>query len=182
MKKILLLSLAFLSMQQLIAQEDTLVNSYEKKNEVKLNGVMLLIGAFEVAYEQNLNNDSSAGISVFIPFDREVFNDELNFYVSPYYRVYFSKKYAAGFFVEGFGMFSSMKIEEYYYAPNGAFSSYSEENYSDFALGLGVGGKWVTKRGIVFELVGGVGRNLFNTDATDISIVGKFGFNLGYRF
>ena len=183
MKKILLLSFALLSMQEIIAQEDTLVNSYEKKNEVKLNGVMLLVGAFEMSYERNLSDDSSAGVSVFIPFDDENLDSDLNYYISPYYRLYFSRKYAAGFFVEGFTMINSIDYQTGWVLDNnGNYVEEKKDTYTDFALGFGVGGKWVTKRGIVFELVGAIGRNLLHADESGTTIVGKFGFNLGYRF
>jgi len=53
---------------------------------------------------------------------------------------------------------------------------------SDFAVGLGLGGKWVTKNGFIFEVNAGYGKLLFNADKTDHDIVAKFGFHLGYRF
>jgi len=183
MKKFLLFAFILFSTHNLMAQQDTIVNSLEKNNEVKLNAVMLLVGAFEMNYERNLSDDSSAGVSVFIPFDDENLDGDLNYYISPYYRLYFSRKYAAGFFVEGFTMINSINSEERWVLDNnGNFVETKEDTYTDFALGFGVGGKWVTKRGIVFELVGGMGRNLLHADETGTTIVGKFGFNLGYRF
>lgn len=183
MKKFLLFAFILFSTHNLMAQQDTIVNSLEKSNEVKLNGVMILLGAFEMNYERNLNEDSSVGISLFTPFDDEVFNDDFNYYISPYYRVYFSRKYAAGFFVEGFTMINSIDYQTGWILDNnGNYVETKKDTYTDFALGFGVGGKWVTKRGIVFELVGGMGRNLLHADETGTTIVGKFGFNLGYRF
>lgn len=57
-----------------------------------------------------------------------------------------------------------------------------EDDVTDFALGFGLGGKWMTTGGFVFEVNGGFGRNLFNTERNEYDFVGKFGFNLGYRF
>lgn len=183
MKKFLLSAFILFSSYSMSAQQDSVVNSLEKKNEVKLNAVMLLVGAFEMSYERNLNEDSSAGISVFVPFDDEVFSEDFKYYISPYYRMYFSRKYAAGFFVEGFTMLSSIDYQKIWiYDNNGNLLEKKTDTYTDFALGFGVGGKWVTKRGIAFELVGGIGRNLFHAEETGTTIVGKFGFNLGYRF
>ncbi|AUC82740.1 DUF3575 domain-containing protein [Lacinutrix sp. Bg11-31] len=181
MKKLLIFSTLLFSIITVKAQEEikTTVN-YEKHNELKLNGVMLLAGAFEAVYERNLNKESSAGISVLFPFDKENLDTRLNYYISPYYRIFFGEKYAAGFFVEGFGMLNS--IEEREALIGGGSNSFRSKNVSDFALGFGLGGKWVSKSGFVFELNGGLGRNLFNNQNTSTQLVGKFGFNLGYRF
>jgi hypothetical protein len=53
-----------------------------------------------------------------------------------------------------------------------------EENITDFALGIGVGGKWVTNSGFIGELNLGVGRNLFNAD----DVVAKVEVTIGCRF
>lgn len=116
----------------------------------------------------------------FTPYDNENLDANINYYISPYYRIFFGKKYAAGFFVEGFAMLNSID-REYGVQDSGGFYTYEEESVTDFALGFGLGGKWVSKNGFVFELTGGIGRNLFQNDY-DTTIVGKFGFNLGYRF
>ena len=52
--------------------------------------------------------------------------------------------------------------------------------YTDFALGFGLGGKFVSKQGFFLDLSTGIGRNLFS----DVSptIVGQFNVNLGFRF
>jgi len=178
---VFLLSTSVFSQQE----NETLIDPYQKNNEIKLNAVFLIIGALDVSYERNLNESSSLGISTLIPLDRD--DVDLNYYVSPYYRIFFGKKYAAGFFVEGFGMLNSTRIEESFFIDNGndVVITTNEENYTDFALGVGVGGKWVTKRGIVFELSAGLGRNLFNREEDtfdDYALVGKLGFNIGYRF
>jgi hypothetical protein len=182
MKKTLFALITLLSVLTANAQQenDSIASLYEKQNEVKLNGIMLLVGAFEVSYERNLNKESSVGISFFAPYDTENLDSDLNYYISPYYRVFFGKKYAAGFFIEGFGMLNSID-REITFNINGDFIT-NEETVTDFALGFGLGGKWVTKSGFVFELSGGIGRNLFKNDYDESSLVGKFGFNLGYRF
>lgn len=163
------------------AQEDTDVLGNVGKNEIKLNAPFLLAGIFEPSYERNLNEESSVGVSVLIPLDKNLDSD-INYYISPYYRIFFGKKYAAGFFLEGFGMLNSTETTTYYNDQN--FNYFEDTNTNtDFALGFGLGGKWLTRGGFVFELNGGVGRNLFNSsDESDYTIVAKLGFNLGYRF
>ena len=168
------------------AQNDSIQDPYKKDNEIKLNAVFLLIGGLEPSYERNLTESSSVGISAFIPLDKENLDTDLNYYVSPYYRVFFGKKYAAGFFIEGFGMVSSYDERNSFFTGN-EFDPIivTEENtFTNVAVGFGLGGKWATKSGFVFELNGGFGRNLINNsnNDNDFDFVGKFGFNLGYRF
>jgi len=148
-----------------------------KQNEIKLNGLYLVIGAFEVTYERLLNEESAIGVNVFLPFDEDI-SDDINYYISPYYRFYFGNKYSAGFFIEGFGMLNSIDEYEIYLG-----SSQRDKNtITDFALGIGLGGKWVTNRGLIGEINFGVGRNLFNSNDYDTEFVGKFGITIGYRF
>jgi len=148
------------------------------KNEIKGNALFLVAGALEVTYEHLLNEETGVGVSVFTAITDD-FNTNLA--ITPYYRFYFGKKPAAGFFVEGFGMLNSYTQENYIYD-----SMYNEtiikDDRTDFALGFGLGSKWVTKRGFLLEINGGVGRNLFNSSDTDYEIVGRGGITLGYRF
>lgn len=145
------------------------------KNEIKGNALFLVLGAFEGTYERILSEESSFGTSVYIAITDDF---ATNFALTPYYRFYFGKKPAAGFFVEGFGSLNS--YESYYYSNN--WSSTNIENRTDFALGFGLGSKWITKSGFLFEINAGVGRNLFNSNDTDYEIVGRGGITLGYRF
>jgi hypothetical protein len=149
--------------------------TYFNKNEIKGNALMLVAGAFEATYERILNEESGAGVSLFVPYDTTI---ATKFSLTPYYRFYFGKKPAAGFFAEGFGM-----INSYEYDNNIFYNGNSNTgNRTDFALGFGIGGKWITKKGFVFEINSGVGRNLFNSNNTDYKIVGRGGITLGYRF
>lgn len=167
------------------AQNDTIKRNNFGKNEIKINAFFLLLGTVEASYERNISEQSSLGVSAFIPFDNENFDMYTNYYISPYYRIFFGKKYAAGFFIEGFGMLNSIEWEFYGVSSNGN-QYYYEDDITDFALGFGLGGKWMTTGGFVFEVSGGIGRNLFNTSNSEYydysPIVGKFGVNLGYRF
>lgn len=149
-----------------------------KKNEIKGNALFLVAGALEVSYERLLNEESGVGVSLFVPYLNDI---NTKFSLSPYYRFYFGKKPAAGFFAEGFGMINSYTQQ----ASSGSFfTNYSgpEKNITDFALGFGIGGKWITSKGFLFEINGGIGRNLFNSTDTDYQIVGRGGITLGYRF
>ena len=47
------------------------------------------------------------GVSVFLGLDNEI---DKKFSVAPYYRFYFGKKPAAGFFVDGFGAYYEIQL------------------------------------------------------------------------
>ena len=68
----------------------------------------------------------------------------------------------------------------YYYDNTGNLSSIDKNRFTDFALGFGVGSKWIHKKGFVFEINAGIGRNLFSDNSP--KIVGRGGITLGYRF
>ncbi|TXD83782.1 DUF3575 domain-containing protein [Subsaximicrobium wynnwilliamsii] len=178
-----MLSLALVTLA--FAQNDSLQDPYKKDNEIKINALFLLLGAIEPSYERNLSESSSVGISMLITYDQENFDSDLNYYLSPYYRMFFGKKHAAGFFLEGFGMVISYDERQRYFTGS-EFDPrlvIEEKNITNVALGFGLGGKWVTKDGFVFELNAGLGRNLINNSDSDVNqLVGKLGFNCGYRF
>ncbi|WP_298239470.1 hypothetical protein [uncultured Algibacter sp.] len=182
MKKYFLVSLcATLLTFNSFSQEETNSSSLQTNfNEVKLNALFLIAGAFEITYERTLNEESGAGISVFLPYDNDI-SEDINYYISPYYRFYFGNKYAAGFFLEGFGMLNS--VNEYLFISNGFDPILEKESVTDFALGIGLGGKWITNSGFIGEISFGFGRNLFG-DYNDeaLEFVGKAGITLGYRF
>lgn len=180
MKNYVLTFLMLCTVLCLNAQDDPITMDNETKNEFKLNALFLLLGTFEASYERNLSENSSVGISVLAPFERDYVDTDMNYYVSPYYRVFFGKKYAAGFFLEGFGMLNSIRDSYSYYIDSGVYGNV--QNATDFALGIGLGGKWFNKGGLVFEISGGLGRNLFDVSTNDKILVAKLGFNLGYRF
>ncbi|TDE46832.1 DUF3575 domain-containing protein [Flavobacterium rhamnosiphilum] len=161
-----------------------------KRNELKGNALFLVLGAGEFTYERLLNEESGVGVSLFFNYDDQF---DTKFSLTPYYRFYFGKKPTAGFFVEGFGMLNSYTQKTYTNTPyvpvNGGNSlgllttTETKDNITDFALGFGLGAKWITKKGFLFEINSGIGRNLFNgNNNDDYEIVGRGGFTVGYRF
>ena len=150
-----------------------------KRNEIKGNALILIAGGFEVTYEHLVNEESGIGVSVFVPFVNDF---DTKFSLAPYYRFYFGEKPAAGFFVEGFGMFNTFEYTPDWFSDSSPIEY--QDRQSDFALGFGLGGKWITKKGFLVEVNGGIGRNLFNSlsDDYDHQFVGRGGVTLGYRF
>ncbi|MDN3692423.1 DUF3575 domain-containing protein [Chryseobacterium tructae] len=179
MKKTVFLLITLFAFYSVKAQSETDVNPYQKNNEIKLNLIAPLSGAVEVGFERYLSKNSSLGISAFKIYDNTK-EDDMNYYISPYYRYYFGKKYASGFFVEGFGMFTSIDGKKIYAADNRTFTE--GKNVHDLALGAGLGWKLVTKKGLVFEANAGYGRLVFNANKTDHDQVVKLGLSIGYRF
>ena len=131
------------------------------KDELKINALFLLAGSLEVGYEHVLNEESAIGASLLLPISNDT---NVNFMLTTYYRYYFGAKPCRGFFMEGFGALNSVQDEIYVYAPDfdPTFNDYyyKQLNITDFALGIGIGGKWISKKGVTFELSGGLGRNL----------------------
>ena len=160
--------------------QDTEPNIDFNKNELKGNALFLVLGSFDFSYERILSEESGVGVSINMPFDRE--NWDINYAVTGYYRYYFGKKTAAGFFGEAFGMLNN--VDDYIYNENGTFYTFEPKTLTDFALGIGIGGKWVTKKGLLLEINAGVGRNLFNNqyDDRDYELIGRVGITVGYRF
>lgn len=181
MKKTFLLLIMLFAFYSVKAQNEngTDANPYQKNNEIKLNLISPLFGAVEAGFERHLNKNSSVGISAFIVYDDKK-NEDMNYYISPYYRYYFGKKYASGFFVEGFGAFTSIDGKKIYSADRLTFTE--NKDVYDVALGAGLGWKLVTKKGFVVEANAGYGRLLFNADQTDHNVIAKFGVSIGYRF
>ena len=156
------------------------------KDEFKINALFLIAGAIDVGYERVLNEESAIGVSIFLPITNEI---NSKFMLTPYYRYYFGQKPATGFYLEGFGSLNSVEDEIYVYTPNfdPAFSDYQYKqiNVTDFAFGIGLGGKWISKKGVTFEINAGLGRNLFseyNKEDRNYEFIGRGGISVGYRF
>jgi hypothetical protein len=179
MKKItltlVLLISTFVSFSQSIEIEESTGD-----NELKIN--MTNIIAFkwvDFTYERLINDESSFGVGILFALDDEDtgLDEYRTFSLTPYYRHFFSNKYAEGFFVEAFTMLHTGK-EEYF---DDIFdSSFEEKTYTDFAVGVSAGYKIVSRRGFVAEVYAGIGRDLL--DKSDLEIVGRGGLSIGYRF
>ena len=184
MRKIALIILCFYTTIS-NAQEDLIPQDTDKKNEITLNALTHIASAWiDVSYEYLINKEASFGVDLQFGFDEnDNFDSYRNFSITPNYRVYFSNKYARGFFIEGFGMLHRYK--DLYYDYDEYTYNNIEKNIIEFSLGVSVGGKWVTKSGFVAEIFGGIGRNILNNseDSYDpIKVAGRVGVSIGKRF
>ena len=144
----------------------------QKKYELKINALTLLVAKWiDVSYESLINEESSFGVSVALNTDSTA--TDLKYSLTPYYRRYFSNKFARGFFVEGFGMLFSAKDTD-------LFGFGSQEFKTGVAMGVSIGGKFISKRGFSAELLLGVGRNF--SDSTYNEGIARIGISVGHRF
>ena len=172
MKKLLLVLLLSCTVVTFAQTDEKFPQDVNKKHEIKLNALTLIAAkCIDVSYENLINEESSFGITAAINTDTS--ETDLNYQLTPFYRRYFSGKFARGFFVEGFG--SLFSAREY----TNLFTS-SNEFTTGFALGVSVGGKFVSKQGFSTELLLGVGRNL--SGDTDYEGFGRVAISVGYRF
>lgn len=184
MRKVLI-AIMFLTVLSVKGQnsDEKYPQDIDKKHELKLDAFSLIVfSSIDITYEKLLNKDSSYGIAIFYNFndvDSDIYFPK-KFSLTPYYRWFFTEnRNARGFFVEGFGMLNTYEEEyEFFY------ESPVIEQETNFALGISVGGKFVTKAGFTAEVFAGVGRNLINSsdNLIDNEFVTRGGISLGYRF
>lgn len=135
----------------------------------------LALKTVEVSYEHYLNEQSSVGISVLLNFEKKSadfrYNEKRMF--TPYFRHYFTTDSQWNFFGEGFFSLNYGESET-------ASGSNIYEDYTDGALGVAAGLKYIAEQGLTIGVYGGVGRNLFSNNAP--ILVPRVGVNVGYRF
>lgn len=179
MKKLLTLVVTILSLSSVFAQ-----------TEIKINPVGAIFGSPDVSVEFAVNED--VGIEPFIGVNFTKLTVDNTTYKSSGFgygaigKYYFSPekgidKFYAGLYLRG----GSSKFT----------SSSSNDNFSSTRLGLGLslGYKWVSRKNVVFEIGGGLGRKLVgkysnasgNVNTADIPLLnidGYLKFSVGYRF
>ena len=181
----LLLLVSTVSISQTTEIEESSDPRDAGKQELSINAFNLVaFGIVDISYERIISENSTWAVEAFYhPSKDEYLNDAYykEFSLTGKYKHFFSSNYARGFYVHGFGMLSSGEYEEDYYYDDISQGYYYETNdYTDFAIGFGLGGKFVSKGGFLLDLSAGIGRNLFSDQSPQI--VGQFMVNLGYRF
>lgn len=134
-------------------------------NEIKINAPLLLAGFAEIAYEKILGEESGVGLSLGFALDNGI---DYRFQATPYYRLYFGKKRAAGFFAEGNAGFFSERVND------------SDTEFGA-GLGLAIGGKFITRKQWIAELFLGLGRNFVNNTLVSEAYP-RIGISIGKRF
>ncbi|PKD17220.1 hypothetical protein APR41_07260 [Salegentibacter salinarum] len=191
MKKLLLLSLVLISSVTFAQDSQNTQTTEPDKRDVTQNelsiGALNLVafGAIDLTFERIIDQNSSWAIEGFIKaLDRDNENIDDAFYkdfsLTGKYKYFFGDRYARGFYVHGFGMLSSGEYDDNWVVDSEGYGYYEYEDYTDFALGFGIGGKFVSKGGFFLDLGAGIGRNLLSENSP--TIVGQFNVNLGFRF
>jgi hypothetical protein len=164
-----------------------------KKHEISLDVVAAISGlGINPRYEYVLGRYSGVGVDLNIGIldDDDSFDYYETFSITPYYRQYFFSKEdygAKGFYGEGFA--KVFTFEDGYFEID-LFGSGSgrnvTESYTEAALGVGIGWKWVSDSGFLIDIGFGIGRNLGlanDPQGYDLpEVTGRGGVNFGWRF
>ena len=161
-------------------EKDSISDLNKNRTEIKFNAFAITAtSSLELEIERTLSKRSSVGLSFFTNFkdpeDELVYNGIQNS-LTAYYRFYLGKKYNQGFFLEGFGMYNTSNS----LLPGNA----SPKRYTitkDFALGLGIGYKYVTKKGLILQANYGWGKNLLEPLNGESTLV-RVGVSVGFSF
>mgnify|MGYP001582062476 FL=1 len=166
MKKILFLVVLAMSV----------ASSAQNNKEIKIDIFdVLALKSLDISYEYIMNEESSVGISVLSNFEKKAasFRYSQKLVVTPYYRQHLFQRDNVNFFGELFGAVNTGDLDPEELG--------DPDSYTDFALGLGFGGKYLSENGFVVDFHAGIGRNLFNTDLSK-EVVPRIGISVGKRF
>ncbi|MDX6748007.1 hypothetical protein SHK09_14515 [Polaribacter sp. PL03] len=147
------------------------------QQEIKLDiADALVIKSLEFSYENYISAENSFGISALFNLAKQDSNFRYNenMMITPYFRHYFTADAQWNFFGEGFVGINSGKKESI------DDSGIYDLKYTDAALGVAIGTKYSSKSGLVIDVYGGLGRNLFTSDSP--ILVPRVGVNVGWRF
>ena len=146
-------------------------------SEIKLDVIDFLTQpALNIGYEIINDSYSSYGAEVFFNFNDNNASRSWSekFSLNPFYRFYFLNKTdfgGEGYFAEVFIKFANIEYDRntYFYdsLPNEPYVTSEEIKAWDIAPGVGVGRKWVNKKGWTFEYMLGFGRYLFASSQND---------------
>jgi len=176
MKKITLIALLLVASLSTFAQQVEIEDTVGD-NELKINMTNLIAFKWvDFGYERLLNEESAIGVGLLFAIndDDNGADEYRTFSLTPYYRHFFSNKYAQGFFVEAFTMLHTGNDDNFIQDDT------DDGKYTDFAVGISTGYKVVSRRGFVAEIYLGIGRDLL--DKSDLEVVGRGGVSIGYRF
>ncbi len=150
----------------------------QAQQEIKLDVFdALALKTIEITYERYIDEQSSFGISGLINFEKNTADFRYNEKraITPFYRHYFTTDSQWNFFGEGFFSFNFGENE---IAMMGGPNTY--EDYTDGALGVAAGAKYISKKGMTIDILAGAGRNLFSDNSP--AVVPRVGVNIGWRF
>ncbi|MCD8451291.1 DUF3575 domain-containing protein [Tenacibaculum dicentrarchi] len=151
----------------------------QAQQEVKVDLLdALALKTVEVSYEYYTTERSSVGLSTLINFEKKSkdFRYNENWMITPYFRHYFTDNSNWNYFGEVFMGINGGEKEVDLVGSN----KKEYEKYTDGALGLAIGSKYVSSGGFILDVYAGLGRNMFTSKSP--VVVPRVGINLGYRF
>ena len=164
--------------QQQINDQSESVKTYN--NEIRFNLLTAVAGIPEVNYERFIDENMGLGLAVGLGLDQSL---STKAYILPYYRLYFGKKKASGFFIEGNMAVVSQKetyntYDYYGYTVTPIMGTYTKST-TNFGFGAAIGVKLLARKGYTGEVFLGGGR-LFGESIA--SAYPRIGICLGKRF
>lgn len=185
MKKFLPIGLFLVSSLMSYAQKtDTLKSSMLKKlesidhqgnNELKFNLLFSSMGKPEFSYERIIAYNMGIGAAVFVGIEKSI---AFKFGFIPYYRLYFGKKKASGFFIEA--NTGIVTLEDDYWTSNS--NRPTRFRTTNLNLGVATGAKLITRNGFFCEAYLGYGKLLANRIGYSTRDVPRSGIIIGKRF
>ncbi|WP_064966268.1 DUF3575 domain-containing protein [Tenacibaculum ovolyticum] len=167
MKKIFLIAVLFVS------------SFAQAQQEVKVDILdALAFKTVELSYEYYTSSRSSVGVSALFNFEKRSADFKYNEkrMITPYFRHYFTDSSNWNYFGE---VFLGINTGENEVKVAGSMVKQYKE-YTDGALGIAIGSKYISSGGFVVDVYAGLGRNMFTSESR--SVVPRVGINLGYRF
>ena len=164
------------------AQDQPSVQNY-RQQEIKLNGLNSIFGIPEITYEHMLNRESSVGLSFAYSFTDRI---NQNYILTPFYRLFFGKQPASGFFVEG-GLMIWSEEELNFFPRNPLLTDnrfFSNNNNLQNSIGgeVAIGWKLIDPEGWHIEFVVGFSRSFINRDFVFDQTIPRIGISVGKRF
>ena len=162
--------------------QETVANP-ERKNDVTLSPIELIeVPILNISYDRLVSENFGVGVNGLFYFGKNSDSDRFT-QLSPFFRSYFGKKYASGFFVEGFIPVTMTRENYRIYDDSNMNYTLGYESSTTVGLGFGLGVKLISRKNILFESSFGIAKrfgeakNYFSFNAT-----GKWMVGIGYRF
>lgn len=170
MKKIVIASIVFVS---------SFIQAQRGSHEVSLDlADALIMRTVELNYEYYVSDQSTVGISGLVNFESKTSDfryNEKNM-ITPYFRHYFTANRNWNYFGEVFfGVNTGYKTIDL----DGSNAKRYRE-YTDGALGVSFGTKYISNGGFMVYALAGLGRNMFTEES--YILVPRAGLSVGYRF
>jgi len=150
------------------------------QQEIKIDILdALALKTLDISYEYYISEHSSIGISGLVNLERKSADFRYNEkqVLTPYFRHSFTRKPNWNLFGE---LFFSLNSGDSELPLLDGSNEKQYESYTDGALGIAIGSKYVAQGGFVIDIYGGLGRNLFSDNSP--VVVPRIGVNVGYRF